>query len=75
MASRAAPKNKVYMKVFDKVCKQLLGVWVNGKITAIKHSKIGRSKDLVSRYVVEFEDNERTQFEQECEIKDISSKC
>jgi len=65
MAPRAAPglKDKVHMKVFDKVSKQLLGVWVNGKITAIKHSKIGRSKDLVSRYVVEFEDNERTQFE------------
>ena len=56
MAPRAAPglKDKVHMKVFDKVSKQLLGVWVNGKITAIKHSKIGRSKVLVSRYVVEW---------------------
>jgi hypothetical protein len=41
----------------------LLGVWVNGKVTAIKHSKRGRSTKMVPRYVLEFEDRERTQYE------------
>ena len=66
MATRASARQKytTTIKVFDKVCKRLLGVWVNGKITKIKHSKmIGRSKVTVPRYVVEFDDNKRTQIE------------
>ena len=36
---------------------------VNGKITAITQSRIGRSTKLVPRYVLDFEDRERTQYE------------
>ncbi len=41
----------------------LKGVLVNGKITAITQSRIGRSTKKVPRYVLDFEDRERTQYE------------
>ena len=57
-------KDTIVIKVFDKVSKQLLGVWVNGKVTSIKHSKVGRrTSKMVPRYVLEFEDKEGTQYE------------
>ncbi len=36
---------------------------VNGKITAITQSRIGRSSKTVPRYVLDFEDRETTQYE------------
>ena len=65
MSTRASARQKYQtpIKLFDRVCKELLGVWVVGKISAIKHSKKGNSKVLVSRYVLEFDDNEGTQIE------------
>ena len=56
-------KETVVIKVYDEVSKDLLGVWVNGKITRITHSRLGRSSKMVPRYVLEFEDKESTQYE------------
>ena len=61
---RAQTKDTIVVKLLDKVSKQLLGVWVKGKITRIKLGKgRGRSSKMVPRYVLDFEDKERTQYE------------
>jgi hypothetical protein len=66
----ARSQYQITIKLNEKVCKRFAEGWVTGKVSVITQKKVGRQKILIPRYVLHFEDVNRTQIE--CGYKEAS---
>ena len=65
MTSKLAARSQyqIIIKLNEKVCKRFDEGWVTGKVSGITQKKVGRQKILIPRYVLLFEDVNRTEIE------------